>query len=435
MDIGQGVDSMSTQHAKRSEPTARDAGHEEPDPTSGRPDAEAHRPGHRPPRKTRGFKIVAAAVLIAAAAAAAYGIFSRGESDRRLARWTDAQAVPSVQTAHPETSTAGGTLVLPGDVQAFYEASIYARVPGYLRTWSQDIGARVKAGQALATIETPDLDQEMLQAQANLALAEGKSALADLTSKRWHALLASNAVSVQSADEKAGDADAERAAVNAQKAQVARLKAMLGFKTLTAPFDGVVTARNTDVGALINAGSSAASPMFKVADMHQMRVYVHVPQNYASALTVGMKATLTEPQYPGRTFDAVLATTSQSVTAESRTLLVELMADNADGKLLPGTYAEVTFHLPATPDVLRVPSSALIFRQHGAQLATVGADGRVKMKSVTIAKNLGAEIEILSGVSATDEVVTAPPDSLDDGEEVRVVKPQAKQPASGGDGT
>jgi RND family efflux transporter MFP subunit len=383
---------------------------------------------HRPaPRR---LKLIGIVVVLAALAAAAFGILTRDRSETQLATWTNQQAVPSVEVAHPDFSSAGQHLALPGDVAAFYEAPLYARVNGYLKSWSEDIGARVKRGQVLAVIETPDLDQELAQAEADLASARSNSKLADLTAKRWHALLASNSVSQQSADEKQGNAEAARSAVAAQLAHVSQYEALESFKRVVAPFDGVVTARNTDVGALITSGTSAPIPLFKVADMHEMRVYVRVPQSYASQLAVGMTATLTEPQYPGVRFPATLTTTSQSVAADSRTVLVELMAPNPDGKLWAGTYAEVDFSLPADSHVLRVPSSALIFRSHGAQLATVTQAGRIAMKDVSIGRNLGTAIEIKSGITAQDRVVTSPLDTIEDGEMVDV----SSAPPPGGSG-
>lgn len=383
--------------------------------------AGSHAPGpHHKPHKPRHLKLFGIAIAVLAISTAAYGIISRHETDQSLAKWTDEQAIPTVAVAPPISSAAKRSLTLPGDVQAYYDAPIYARVNGYLRAWYQDIGAHVVSGQLLATIDTPDLDQQIMQAQADVASADANLALADLTSKRWHALLASNSVSQQSADEKAGSALVARAAVSAQQAHLDQLRALKAFARLVAPFNGVVTARNTDVGALINAGSSAAEPLFKVADVHEMRVYVRVPQVYASQLATGMQATLKQPQYPGQTFAARLATTSQSVAAQSRTVLVELMANNAAGKLWPGTYAEVTFDLPADQGVLRVPASALIFRSHGAELATLGPDDRLVMKPVTVGRNLGDQIEITSGISPTDRVVTSPLDTLEDGQTVHV---------------
>jgi RND family efflux transporter MFP subunit len=402
-----------------------------PPPPSSQTHAEGHQQGHRSSHKRPArLGLIAIVAVLLAAAAAAWGIVSRRHADAALAVWTGEQAVPTVTVALPTHDAAARTLVLPGDVRAFYEASIYARVSGYLANWTQDIGAHVHAGQVLATIDTPDLDQEMAQVQADLATAQARSALADLTARRWHALLASNSVSVQSADEKQGDALAQHAEVNAQRAHVDRLRALEGFKRIVAPFDGVVTARNTDVGALITGGSSATMPLFKVADMHEMRVYVRVPQAYASELHPGMTATLTEPQYPGRQFQAKLTTTSQSVATESRTVLAELMAPNADGTLWAGTFAEVSFDVPANAAMLRVPSSALIFRSHGAQLATVGPDGTVVLKDVTVGRNLGTEIEIERGITATDRIVTTPLDTIEDGDSVVVAGAQGSPQAA-----
>ena len=374
---------------------------------------------NEPHPSPRHLGLAAIAILLLATTSAAWGIYSRHRDESDLSDWTLKQAVPTVAVRLPTRSTAQQTLRLPGDVQAYYEAPIYARVNGYLASWSEDIGAHVKRGQVLGVIDTPDLDQELAQAQADLATAQARENYARLTAMRWHALLASNSVSQQSADEKAGDALAVQAEVSAQRAHLDRLRAEESFKRLTAPFDGVVTARNTDVGALISAGSAAPKPLFKVADMHEMRVYVRVPQAYARGLQKGVKATLTEPQYPGVSFPAVLESTSDSVALESRTVLVELLAPNPDGKLWAGTFAEVAFALPGDPDVLRVPASALIFRSHGAQLATV-IGNRIEMKDVVIGRNLGSDIEIQQGLSAADKVVVSPLDTLEDGETVAV---------------
>jgi RND family efflux transporter MFP subunit len=412
-----GFGHMTTQHTReRGADQPPQDGNENPASAA---DAHDHSPHQNPPRPRR-VKLAATVVAFVAVALAAYGIATRRNAETRLATWTDAQALPTVAVSHPMSNDAARALTLPGDVAAYYEAPIYARVNGYLHTWFDDIGAHVKAGQVLATIDTPDLDQQLSQARADLASANANFALAALTAKRWHALLATNSVSQQSADEKQGAAEAEHAAVAAQQAHVEQLRALQAFKRLTAPFNGVVTARNTDIGALINAGSSAANPLFRVADVHQMRVYVRVPQVYASELSLGTHATLTQPQYPGQTFPAQLAATSESVAAASRTVLVELLADNQAGKLWPGTYAEVKFDLPPDNGVLRVPSSALIFRSHGAQLATLGPGDHIVMKDVTIGRNLGQEIEITGGISSDDLVVDTPLDTLEDGQSVHV---------------
>jgi RND family efflux transporter MFP subunit len=392
--------------------------------------AEGHQMGRRRPhRRPRRLGLIGGIVLVLAVAAAIWGIYSREESEAALTDWTQKQAIPTVAVAHPTQNTGAQKLVLPGDVQAFYEAPIYARVSGYLASWSEDIGAHVRRGQTLGVIDTPDLDQEMAQAEADLATAQARQNFSDLTAKRWHALVASNSVSQQSADEKAGNALAVRAEVNAQRAHVDRLRALENFKRLAAPFDGIVTARNTDIGALINAGSNAAAPLFKVADMHEMRVYVRVPQSYAAELKPGLHASLTEPQYPGRIFDATLDTTSVSAALESRTVLVEFLAPNQDGKLWPGTFADVTFDLPGDAQVLRVPASALIFRNNGAQLAVVGGNDRIALKNVTIGKNLGDDIEIESGITEADRIVTSPLDTIENGEQVAVAA-QAQQQAA-----
>jgi len=408
-----------------------DEGHAPPEMSA--QDYKTHAEGHqggvrRPHRRPRRLGLIGGIVPVLAVAAATWGIYSRQQSEAALTDWTRKQAVTTVAVALPSHGNGVQHLVLPGDVQAFYEAPIYARVSGYLARWSEDIGAHVRRGQTLGVIDTPDLDQEMAQAQADLATAEARQNLADLTAKRWHALLASNSVSQQSADEKEGDALAERAEVNAQRAHVDRLRALENFKRLASPFDGIVTARNTDIGALINAGANATAPLFKVADTHEMRVYVRVPQSYVAELKPGLHASLTEPQYPGRVFDATLDTSSVSVTLESRTVLVELLAANSDGKLWPGTFADVTFDLPGDTHLLRVPASALIFRDQGAQLATVGGDNKIVLKGVTIGENLGAEIEIEGGITDADRVVVSPLDTIENGEEVVVAKP-AQPPA------
>jgi RND family efflux transporter MFP subunit len=410
-----------------------DEGHAAPDIPS--QDYKSHAEGHqmgrrRPHRRPRRLGLIGAVVLVAAVVAAVLGIYSRQQSEAALTDWTQKQAVPTVAVALPSRNAVAQKLVLPGDVEAFYEAPIYARVSGYLASWSEDIGAHVRRGQTLGVIDTPDLDQQMAQAQADLATAQARQTLADLTAKRWHALLASNSVSQQSADEKEGDALAMRAEVNAQRANVDRLRALENFRRLAAPFDGIVTARNTDIGALINAGSNAPSPLFKIADMHEMRVYVRVPQSYAAELKPGLHASLTEPQYPGRIFDAKLDTTSVSVALESRTVLVELLAPNPDGKLWPGTFADVTFDLPGDGNLLFVPASALVFRNQGAQLATVGSDNRIVMKDVTIGRNLGTEIEIESGITAKDRVITSPLDTLENGEEVLLANASGQEEAA-----
>ena len=388
-------------------------------------DAAAEPPGAKhggkPPRKRpRMLGLVLIGILIGAVALGVSGIWSRQENEAKLTQWTKEQAIPTVAVVSPKRGAKDQELILPGDIEAYYEAPIYARVPGYLKMWYKDIGAHVKAGEQLAVIDTPDLDQQLEQVKSDLASVQAGSNLAELTAKRWHSLLASQSVSQQTADEKEGDAVAKKALVAASQANVDRLRAMENFKYITAPFDGVVTARETDIGALINAGSGSGVELFKVADIHQMRVYVRVPQAYASQLTPGMAADLKLAQYPHQIFKASLETTSNAITKESRTVLVELKADNPEGKLWPGTFAEVHFHLPPETDVYHIPTSALIFREQGLQIAAVGADDKVSLKSVSAGRDLGTEIEILSGLSPSDRVIDNPPDSINAGDKVKV---------------
>ena len=389
--------------------------------------------GDKPPRrKRRLLAVVLIALLILAVGVAVFGVMARQSSDAKLKTWTQAQAVPTVNVIKPQRGTKDQQIVLPGDVEAFYEAPIYARVNGYLKMWYQDIGARVKAGQLLADIDTPELDQQLAQAKSDMASAEARASLATLTAKRWKSLLSSEAVSQQTSDEKAGDALAQKSLVAAAQANVDRLDALESFKRIVAPFDGVVTARRTDIGDLINAGHSAGSALFKVADIHEMRIYVRVPQAYAADLHPGMTATLKLPQYPDRTFVAKLATTSNAISKESRTVLVELMADNQDGKLWPGTFAEVHFELPPDPEVFRLPTSSLIFREHGLEVATVGPDGKAVMKPITIGRDLGTEVEVTAGLEPDDRVINSPSDSLAPGDQVKVATasgPDAGKPS------
>jgi RND family efflux transporter MFP subunit len=286
--------------------------------------------------------------------------------------------------------------------------------------WYKDIGAHVTAGDLLATIETPDLDQELAQAKADLAVAQANDRLAEVTAERWQKLLKSDAVSVQEVDVKAGDAAAKRASVEAAQAAVARLQAQEAFKRIVAPFDGIITSRRTDVGALINAGSGVGPELFAVADVHRMRVYVRVPQAESAGIATGMQATLSLPQYPDRTFPAMVRTTAKAIDPASNTMLVELAADNADGALTPGTFADVHFQLPPEPDIVRIPTSALLFRAGGLKVATVGAGGKAVIKPVRAGRDLGSEVEVLSGLEPSDAVINSPPDSLLAGEEVRV---------------
>lgn len=368
----------------------------------------------------RQLKIAALVGLVLAIAVVAYGIISRAADASRLKQWTAEQAIPAVSVIQPSTGGAGESIVLPGRLEAFYRAPIYARVSGYLKIWYTDIGARVKAGQVLGVIETPDLDQQLEQAKADLASARANESLAETTARRWQAMLKSDSVSQQAADEKSGDLATKRAIANAAAANVERLQALEGFKRIVAPFDGVVTSRDTDVGALIDAGSGRGPQLFTVSDIHQLRVYVSVPQDFAPSIHPGMAAQLTVPGHGDTRFVAKVDSTSGAVNVESGTLLVELSMDDTSGALMPGDFANVRFDLAADVNAMRVPASALIFRSAGLQVATVDASGHARLKPITVKQDLGHWVEVGSGLDAGDRVIDSPPDALSDGDEVRV---------------
>jgi membrane fusion protein (multidrug efflux system) len=388
-------------------------------------------PTEQPPtvsrRKLGIFGVVA---LIGAGLIVATGIRAREDQGSKLREWTDNQAVPTVAVAFPNARALNPTLELPGRLEAYYRAPIFARVSGYLKSWSADIGAKVRAGQVIAEIEAPDLDQQLLQARADLASQEASAKLSEATLTRRKTLVASNFVSAQEIDERTADLSNKKAAVNSGQANVERLEALAGYKKITVPFDGVVTSRDTDVGALINAGGGSGPAMFVVSDITKLRVYVNVPQNYVPSIKIGAKAAIAMPEYPTRTFAATVEASSQSVDVSSGTTRMQLALDNSAGELMPGGYANVRLSLQRDTVPLHIPASALIFNQNGLRVATVGADDKVLFKTVTIARDLGKEIELASGVAADDRIITAPPDGIADGDPVRVVGAGAKKPAT-----
>src|SRR6202521_413069 len=347
----------------------------------------------------RRLLLVGAIAVVAAAAIAANGLINRARSTQDLVQWTNAQAIPIVALATLARGNAEQSLVLPGNIQPYYKASIYARVNGYLKSWNKDIGAAVKAGDVLATIEAPDLDQQLAQAKATLASAKANYDIAAITAQRYSILINKQSISQQSADQAAADAAAKKAVMDADEANVRQLEAMQSFKQIAAPFDGVVTARNTDVGALINAGSAAGPELFEVSDLHRVRIYVQVPQASSADLHQGLKATFTMPQYPGQTFDATLVTTSNAMNATSRSMLVELQADNSDGKLLGGTYCKVTFQLPGDPNMVRIPATALMPVNRGVQVAVVGEGNKVAFKPIQLGRDFGDSVEVTAGLA------------------------------------
>jgi RND family efflux transporter MFP subunit len=365
--------------------------------------------------------------FVAVCAIATSGLVSRARSNQELATWTNAQAIPTVALANVARGSAEQTLILPGNIQPYNKAAIYARVTGYLKSWQQDIGAHVTAGQVLALIDTPDVDQQLAQAKATLASAKANYDIATLTANRYGTLVKTQAVSQQVADQSTADAAAKKAVMDANEANVRQLEAMEAFKQIVAPFDGVVTLRNTDVGALINAGSTAGQELFEISDLHRVRIYVQVPQAFSAALRPGIKATFEMPQYPGQKFDATLVTTSNAMNATSRSLVVELQADNPDGKLLANTYCKVEFRIPGDANMVRIPATALMPVDHGVQVAVLGDDNEAILKSIQLGRDFGDSVEVTAGLAPQDRVIDSPPETLQSGD---MVQPAPATPLS-----
>lgn len=375
------------------------------------------------PNVSRGkLRIAGVLAAIVAVVVVTIGLVTRARGDAHLREWTDAQAIPTVAIVEPGAQADAATLDLPGRFEAYSRASLYARVSGYLKSWKVDIGAPVKAGELLAEIETPDLDQQILQAKADLVSAQANATLAASTAKRWTSMLTSNYVSRQDVDEKTGDLATKQALVKAAQANVDHMQALKGFTRIVAPFDGVITARQTDVGALINVGGGAGQELFVVSDTRKLRVYVSVPQNYVPSIPPGTKATITAPEHPGRTYMATVESSSQAVNATSGTTLMQLAVDNANGELLPGGFADVSLDLPRNGGSLNIPASALMFDKGGLRIATVGTDNKVVLKTVTIKRDLGKLIELGSGLATGDRVIESPPDGVADGDVVRIAE-------------
>jgi RND family efflux transporter MFP subunit len=382
------------------------------------------RPTSAPSRHA--LRIGGLVALVVAGAVVITGIATRANSNEKLKQWTMEQAVPNVSVILPSASGEVSSIDLPARFEAYSRAPIYARVNGYLRNWRADIGTRVKAGQVLAEVETPDLDQKLLQAKADLATAKANEALAKTTAERWVSLLDSGAVSPQEVDEKKGDHDAKQAMTKAAQANVDRLLATRDFARIVSPFDGTVTARNTDTGALITEGSNNGPALFEISDTRKLRLYVNVPQNYVGSIKPGTTAGITVPEQPGKTYAATVESSSRAVDAASGAMLVQLIVDNKDAALLPGGYANVNLRLPKTVASLAIPSSALIFDKTGLRVATVDAENKAKLKAVTLARDLGKTVELSSGIAGTDRVIENPPDGISDGQALHVAKAAEK---------
>ncbi|WEK12070.1 MAG: efflux RND transporter periplasmic adaptor subunit [Candidatus Pseudomonas colombiensis] len=375
-------------------------------------------PDHTPSRKR--LMLLGIGGLSLAALLVVSGLAARTRHEQAVAAWTETAAVPQVLVFQPQPNVLGDTLRLPAHLEAWSKAPIHARVSGYLKDWTQDIGAKVAAGQVLAHIDSPDLDQQVAQARARVVQQQANARLAQTTAERWQHLLASHSVSRQEADEKSSNAAAAKANAEAAAADYARLSALEDYKTIRAPFAGTLTARHTDIGQLIKADNDSDPELFDLADTHKLRLYVPIPQNYASVIRPGLEAQLTVPEHPGQHFSAQLVGDSTAIDPRSGTLLAQFVAANPDGALMPGDYAEATLAIPADTHGVSIPASALIFRAQGTQVAVIDRAKRVHLRSIHIGLDLGERLVIDQGLHATDHVIDNPPDALREGDLVQL---------------
>lgn len=378
----------------------------------------------------RGLLIVLL-VLVLVAAIVAAGILPRLKARAALKTETIDLAIPTVTVLHPKQGAPHQEIILPGNMQAFTDSPIYARTNGYLKKWYVDIGAHVKNGQFLADIDTPEVDQQLSQARANLNTAQANYRLSEITANRYQELRNSDSVAKQDVDNAVGDFQAKAAMVASAEYQVKYLEELESFKKIYAPFDGVITARNTDIGALITAGSAGGvgTQLFHISAIRTLRVYVNVPQQYSQDAKPGLSADITLQEFPGRRFKGTLVRNANSIDLSSRTLLIEVDVDNPTGELLPGAYASVHLKLPSDVPSFIVPVSALIFRSQGLQVATVGPDNRARLVSIVVGRDFGNEVEVVSGLTAEDSVIINPPDSIISEEAIRVA-PNGQQGAA-----
>ncbi|MEG9438662.1 efflux RND transporter periplasmic adaptor subunit, partial [Edaphobacter sp. HDX4] len=414
-----------------SEDQNRRAGHAESqrgkEPATDAVRQDAHKPSGG------SLMVVVVVVLLVAAALAVFGIVRRRHSNEDLTKYTTANAAPPVSLQEPKLQQNASEIVLPGNMQAFTLAPIYARTTGYVKVWYHDIGSRVKKGELLAVIETPELDQQLASAKADLATASSNAHLANTTAERYKDLVSSSAVSQQDTDNAVSQLQARNTEVASAAANVRRLEELVSFERIVAPFDGVITARNIDIGQLISADGSTNTAgagtvrsnreIFDISAINTLRVFVNVPQIYAPDAKKGVTATLTLPQYPGRVFKGKLVRTSDSVDPATRTLLAEVDVENRSGELLPGSYTQVHLNVSRAAPALIVPVSALILEPDGLHIATVDDSHHAHILRVTPGRDFGATVEILSGLAEGQPVIANPPDSLTEGEEVRVVQP------------
>lgn len=407
-------------------------------------DQSQHKPEimlHHPPPKVSRVSVLTPVflVFVVTVVLAVVGIVRRQHSSTVLAKYTETSSAPPVSVEKPVMQQTAQEIVLPGNIQAFSMAPIYARTPGYVKAWYHDIGSHVKKGDLLAVIETPEVDQQLVQAKADLATAQSNAALAKTTADRYQDLMSKNAVSQQDTDNAVSQLQARLAAMNSATANVHRLEELQSFERILVPFDGVVTARNVEVGQLISAAGSTTTAgagtvvgnkaMFEISALSKLRVFINVPQIFSPDAKNGVTATLTLPQYPGRKFEGKLVRTSDAVDPATRTLLAEVDVNNASGELLPGSYTEVHLHTKIAAPALIVPATGLILEADGVHVATVDENGIAHLVRVTPGRDYGTTVEILTGLKPGQSVITNPPDSLTDGEKVRVVAAQ-KEPGA-----
>jgi len=391
---------------------------------------EPERDGHQPEKGTRLFTYLTGAVVVLAILGA-FTLFQRRAQYHALAETTEALAIPTVAVTHPTLEVAQEDLVLPGTLQAYVESPIYARTSGYLQKWYHDIGTRVPKGELLADIDTPEVDQQLLQARADLNTAQANANLSKITSTRYQELIKTDGVSKQEVDNAVGDSEAKAATVQSFAANVRRLEELESFKHVYAPFSGVLTKRNIDTGTLINAGNGGAQQeLFTLAQTDPIRVYVSVPEMYSSAVRSGLPAFLALAQFPGLRFEGKVVRTAEAIDPNSRTLLTEVDVPNKTAQLFPGGYAQVHLQVKIAASRVQVPVNALLFRSEGLRAVVVDANHKAHLRQLTIGRDYGTTLEVLQGLEATDWIVLNPADSLDDGQEVRVK--QVAQPAAPG---
>jgi len=393
---------------------------------------QIERPPELPPAPTGRAKIlVGAALLVLLTAGAVTFLTRKGETDA-LAKETEAALIPTVAVVQPTAEPGTDDLVLPGNLQAYIESPIFARTNGYLLRWYKDIGSKVEKGELLASIDTPEVDQELSQARASREQIKAALGLAKISADRWENLRKTDSVSQQEADQQTSGYEQAKANLAAADANVRRLEQLESFKNVYAPFSGVLTRRNVDPGALINSGAQAAGrELFDMARVDPLRVYVSVPQAYAPSMKVGLKAAVTLQEFPGQKFTGTVVRTADAIDMSTRTLYTEVDVPNKDGKLLPGSYGQVHFAIGNSVPRITIPVNAMLFRSEGAQVAVVGQDGKVQLRRIVIGRDFGATLEILGGIEPSDRIIINPSDSLEEGQQVRVAQPNQAQPNQG----